>query len=75
MKYSEKRIASIYGNFVPSLALIYTLRLQKRGFLYKTAFLPGLKFSNLRTDVSLPQEKSGSPAIIVFGSPECWDSL
>ena len=53
----------------------YTLRLQKRGFLYKTAFLPGLKFSNLRTDVSLPQEKSGSSTIIVFGSPECWDSL
>ena len=30
LKYSEKRIASIHGNFLPSLALIHTLRFQIR---------------------------------------------
>ena len=46
MKYSEERVASIQGNFLPTIALIHTLRLQKRGFLYETGYLPGFKFSS-----------------------------
>ena len=36
---TEKHIASIHGNF--TFTCIHTLRLQKRGFLYETGFLPG----------------------------------
>ena len=43
---SEKRIASIHGNFLPSFASYHTLRLQKRGFLYETGYLRGFKFSS-----------------------------
>ena len=44
LKYFEKRMASIHGKFFTRTCL-HTLRLQKRGFLYETGFLPGLKFS------------------------------
>ena len=43
LKNSEKRIASIHGNFF-TFTCIHTLRLQKGGFLYKMAFLPGFTF-------------------------------
>ena len=36
---AEKLIDSIHGNF--TFTCIHTLRLQKRGFLYETGFLPG----------------------------------
>ena len=36
---TEKHIASILGNF--TFTCIHTLRLQKRGFLNETGFLPG----------------------------------
>ena len=36
---TEKHIASIHGNF--TFTCIHALRLQKRGFLYETGFLPG----------------------------------
>ena len=43
LKNSEKRIASIHGNFL-TFTCIHTLRLQKCSFLYETGFLLVFKF-------------------------------
>ena len=44
LKYSEKCIPSIQGNFLPSLAFIL-FTCKKNGFQLETGFHPGFKFS------------------------------